>query len=125
MIATIETVHCDTCGAKCVPTSCTPGYGEDQEGKRHCFACCGKRDKEGMLETGRAVLYLSRSQIDGEWHVSNWPGTLKIWCQVSRGRHNIAGVRYDVRFIFGGKQWSGVQYGDNTQICRCRRLKSK
>jgi hypothetical protein len=53
-----------------------------------------------------------------------WPGTLKIRCGVRTGRHNIAGKRYDVWFVGpDGKNWHGVTYGDNTQICRVRRLK--
>jgi hypothetical protein len=42
------------------------------------------------------------------------------------GRHNIAGVRYDVWFRGpDGHVWWGVQYGDMTQICHCKRTKEE
>lgn len=97
----------------------TTGYGVDSEGRKHCYACCAERDKAEMIKTGRATLYLSGKEV------SNWPESLKFRVNyVRKGRHNMARVRYDVRFIGpDGKPWHGVQYGDNTQIVHCRRIK--
>lgn len=124
-----DPMTCATCGATCVPSGCTMGYGTDPTtGKKHCFACCGKREEAAMIATGCAVLYLESEPIPDRpgstrHRVTNWPGTLSIPCQVRRGRHNIARVRYDVWFKGpDGKPWHGVQYGDNTQICRCKRI---
>jgi hypothetical protein len=56
--------------------------------------------------------------------LTNWPGSLSIQVRrIKTGHHNIAGKRYDVWFTFEGHEWHGVQYGDNTQICHCRKLK--
>jgi len=94
------------------------GYGKDSEGKRYCYACCAQRDREQMARDGRITLYLTGSTL------SNWPGTLNFTVQKVRvGRHNMAGKRYDVWFKVDGEQWHGVQYGDNTQLCHCKRSK--
>ena len=105
-----------------------------------CFTCCAIDDKSRMIETGRTTLYLSHTSgadlysdshgarrkafgryIDCE--LSNWPGSLKMKGRAHIGHHNMARVRYDVTFTGpDGKQWRGTQYGDNTQICHCRRL---
>lgn len=115
------TFDCSVCGqAKPVPTdSCTTGYGYDAENRKVCFACCAIRDKAQMDADGKTVLYL------GENEVTNWPGTLRyrVWRMVI-GRHNMAGKRFDVWFHDHlGKSWHGVQYGEMTQLCHCRRLK--
>lgn len=92
-----------------------------------CYACCGAHDKAEMIETGRAVLYLSK-RPDGTWHIGNWPGSLSFPVRhnyVRKGSHNIARTRYDAWFIGpDGKEWHAVNIGDN-QIARCRRIKSK
>ena len=111
-------------------------YGQDKDGKKYCYACCALRDKEQMRTTGKAVLYLTHDTYAGEgktiFHgsfrsgkVTNWPGSLEIPCQVKRGSHNMAGTRYDVWFTFEGQDWYGVQYGENSQLTYCHRLKSK
>lgn len=98
----------------------TTGYGMDAQGKKHCYGCCAEQDKKTMRETGRYTLYLdTKTRI-----VSNWPGSLKLDVyHLTGGRHNIAGRRYDVYFMFEGSRWHGVQYGDNTQICHIKRMK--
>jgi hypothetical protein len=97
----------------------TTGYGVDIHGARFCYECAAKRDRADMLATGRATLYLTDKGL------TNWPGSLFIIVSERKtGRHNMARVRYDVWFTFGGAEWHGVQYGDNTQICHCRRIKS-
>jgi hypothetical protein len=99
-----------------------------------CYQCCGEMDVNDMRTSGRALLYLTQ-----EWcavyadvgparsrcnYVSNWPGTLKMRAYVRKGRHNIARTRYDAWFTGpDGAKWHGVQYGENTQVVRCRRLK--
>ena len=97
----------------------TTGYGTDSDGKTACYACCAEKDKERMIQTGRAVLYLSNRKI------TNWPGSLSFdVSHISKGRHNIARTRYDAWFTGpDGKNWHAVQYGDMTQIAHCRRVK--
>lgn len=109
---------CDDCGAVIKPELYTPGYGRIGD-KKVCFACCGKRDRASLVTDTIATLYLSTNPTC----VANWPGTLSIPCTVRRGRHNIAGCRYDVWFTGpDGRRWHGVTYGDNTQLCHCRKL---
>lgn len=110
-------------------------YGCLPDGSIICAPCCGEVDRLAMIETGRAVLYLnsiptSDCMAGQPWNtrrgaLSNWPGTLEFKTTAFKvGRHNMARRRYDVWFIGpDGKEWHGVQYGDNTQLCHCRRLK--
>lgn len=125
------------------------GYGKDDQGRTFCYECCAERDREQMRQEGRITLYLtidndatdhngtrlSSAREDrafgngrhypGSHKVTNWPGTLSIPATgLKVGRHNIAGRRYDFWFRFEGSDWHGVQYGDNTQIAHCRRIKS-
>lgn len=148
-----KTRHVDGVQFKCcqckqvnpVQTSGGTGYGYDERERPICYQCCGEMDKQRMIDTGKAVLYLTceparKMRLNGRPYtpetlnqgsgrstkgtVSNWPGTLKFDCHTSVGRHNIAGNRYDCWFTGpDGKQWHGVTYGDNTQICHCRRMK--
>jgi hypothetical protein len=103
---------------------------EDGIEKTVCYDCMGKRDSAEMEATGRAVLYLTVAGPGAaapNWPVvTNWPGSLKIPVQSRRiGSHNIAGSRTDVWFTGpDGRKWWGVCYGDNTQLCHCRRLKA-
>jgi len=101
------------------------GYGIDRAGNKVCYACCGKRDLADMRETGRAVLYLTEEGPEGTF-VSNWPGTLKMRIRhLRKGSHNIAGSRTDVWFAdCDGREWHGVQLGEFSQLCRCKRLKA-
>ena len=128
---------CTDCGEEHVhvnPNGCGgTGYGIVREGgveKKVCYDCCGKRDRAEMATTGRAVLYLTEERgAQGGWiryNVTNWPGTLKFQVAYSRaGCHNLAGSRRDVWFTDSdGQRWQGVQLGENSQICRCRRLKA-
>jgi len=118
---------CTKCKKKIVKPadSCGTGYGIDKDNNKVCYACCAENDKEQMRQDGKTVLYLSKSKDKVPVHqLTNWPGTLKISVNYMRtGRHNIAGVRYDVWFWFEGAHWHGIQYGDNTQLCHCKRLK--
>ena len=109
-----------TCGHQFTPTENTPGYGLDANGVKYCYACCAERDIADMRNTGRATLYLTNAGI------SNWPGSLKIKVGYRKsGRHNFAGTRTDVWFTGPDKaNWHGVQYGENTEIVHCRRVKS-
>lgn len=99
----------------------TRGWGRDETGKRFCYECCAKQDREYMQAHGRITLYLDQKT----WKVTNWPGSLayKVIAH-SKGRHNWAGVRYDVWFLDEqGHKWHGVQYGNYTQLCHCKRVK--
>lgn len=109
-------------------SGCGTGYGyfgEGSDARPVCYACCGKRETAAMIETGKTVLYLSHKRGDTRGDVTNWPGTLRLSGYVRQGSHNMAGRRYDIWFTGpDGKPWHGTQYGDNTQICHCKRLKS-
>lgn len=101
------------------------GYGLDENDNPICYNCCAIVDRDTMDEEGWFVLYLVKR--DKDYYVSNWPGTLEYKVDsYSYGRHNIAGTRVDVWFTdYKGKKWWGARYGNNTQLCRCKRLKDK
>ena len=103
----------------------TRGYGTDKDGNRYCYECCAAQDRASMIETGKATLYLSAPKEGNKFKITNWPGSLSFAVgHVRTGRHNWAGRRYDAWFTGpDGKNWHGVQYGDNTQIIHCRRIK--
>lgn len=121
-----ETFQCSDCGAtKPTKTDGGVGYAFTPDSAKVCYECCAIRDREAMERDGRITLYLVDAQAStGEpWRLQNWPGTLSIPVYSRRkGRHNIAGSRYDVWFRFNGSDWHGTQYGDNTQLCHCKRL---
>jgi hypothetical protein len=123
---TLDTFLCCDCSQE-FPVSHNGGTGyarEPDTWRFVCYGCCGKRDRAAMIERGKATLYLTIRNAANE--VTNWPGTLRFRTGAPHvSRHNIAGKRYDVWFTGpDGKTWHGVQYGDNTQICHCRRTKS-
>ena len=126
---------CADCGAEKVHVNPNgfggTGYATCTEGgieKKVCYDCCAKRDRIEMTARGRAVLYLTEKRAQGGpttgMTVSNWPGTLSIPVRSWRkGAHNLAGSRTDVWFTdYEGRRWHGVQLGENSQLCRCRRL---
>lgn len=107
---------------------CGTGYGYAAEGPEQppiCYDCCSKRERARMIETGKATLYLSHKKpSENRGEVTDWPGTMRFGGYVRQGRHNMAGRRYDIWFTGpDGEPWHGVQYGDNTQLCHCKRVK--
>ena len=138
--------HCHTCGAAlpvnppnytggsgygCSDFETIPAHamapvlkpGESLErSQAHCYQCCANRERARMIEAGRATLYLDTK---APAKVSDWAGLLSFPVPyVHIGAHNMARRRYDVTFIGpDDAQWRGTQYGDNTQICHCRRIK--
>ena len=108
------------------------GYGH-YDGKTFCYECCAKLDKEVMRKHGKISLYLTLPEkmvtytlLGDRAYVTNWPSTLKFnVIRAVKGRHNIAGSRYDVWFQFDGAIWHGVQYGECTQLVHCKRTKTK
>lgn len=79
-----------------------------------------------MLETGRAILYLSKDEA-GAWHVTNWPGSLSFPARVHSSPRGggFGSPRLDAWFTGpDGATWHAVNRGDN-QIARCRRLKKQ
>lgn len=102
------------------------GYGYDENNRKICYACCGERDKETLRNYDRWTGYIVKDSA-GQWSVTNWPGSLAIKPFATK-LHKYAGGfgadRFDVWFFFEGKEWHGIQRGDN-QILRCRKLKRK
>ena len=129
--------YADCAAVKSISTQGGTGYAVTNDGSKICYACCAVRDRANMIRTGKATLYLTMSSscdvpgqlVPAREHVavSNWSDTLRfpIHTPIKRGKHNIAGIRYDVWFTGpDGEPWHGVTYGRNTQICHCRRIKS-
>lgn len=120
---------CARCGKAFVAEGIGAGYGITGDGERLCYECCGIEERRLMAEHGRTALYLVGEA--GSREVVDWPGTLRFKVNgISKGRHNIAGTRYDVWFTgpatdgSNTARWYGVQYGEMTQIVHCRRLKA-
>lgn len=105
----------------------TTGYGINRDGSKVCYECCAEIDKAEMVKHGTIVLYLTYDEKMvqyGDGKVSNWPASLEFKARVKKGKHNMAGNRYDVWFRdHTNRLWHGVQYGDNSQLCYCKRLK--
>jgi hypothetical protein len=131
-------MQCDRCNQTIIrPSEYLPGYGTI-DGQKLCYACCADVERESMIRTGKATLYLVSSNetiLNGNaaglsrkvYEVTDWPGKLRFSVpHVRRSVHNLATWRYDFQFTGpDGKVWSGVNYGDNTQIARCKRLKKQ
>lgn len=129
-------ITCGICGEDCTPKGCGTGYATQADGLKVCYSCAGWDELVTMRDTGKGTLYLT---MDGENNgpcfipkhrfsgvcgsLSNWPGTFKINVAAYQGRHNMARTRYDVWFKAFGRNWHGVQYGENTQLCQCRATK--
>ena len=130
----MEKVFCSECGKECTPIKLGlenvsgTGYGiSPTTGEKICYACCGKRDERELmgLQLGeKIVLYLHKDKVSGGWHVTNWPGTLNYRVWVKEGRHNIARVRRDVWFSVRGHNFHGTQYGDSSELCYIKRVKT-
>jgi hypothetical protein len=124
----VHTEYCSYCNrVRSYQSESTTGFATTQEGEKHCFDCCAVVDRDYMIDKGHSKglpLYLVQKK-EGKWFVTNWPGTLSFWVGTLRkGRHNIAGSRYDVWFNGpDGHVWHGVQYGEWTQVCHCKRTK--
>lgn len=116
-------MNCSKCKKEIVkPDRGGTGYGTTKFGRKICYDCCAESDKRQMRKHGKIILYLVTNKETGCYNVTNWPGTLSfIVIHITFGRHNIAGKRYDVWFNFENQQWHGVLYGDNTEICYCKR----
>jgi len=112
-----EKFTCSVCKKeKSVQESGGTGYGLDKDENKICYECCAKGDIQYMKKNHKITLYLTDSEV------TNWPGTLRFSVTgKTTGRHNFAGVRYDIWFTFDGSIWHGVQYGDNTQLCHCKK----
>lgn len=123
---------CDDCGLVITPPGelhplakmVGTGYSLIKDGdteKVVCYQCCGVRDTKWMRDHDKTTLYLTGS------FVKNWPGSLEFKVRyIKTSRHNIARIRYSVWFDGpDGVSWYGVQFGNNTQILHCRKLKRK
>lgn len=121
-----NTVICSKCGQPCISDGFGTGYGQNKEGVKTCYKCIGEIDLNELktCEIGHKLwLYLSKRESG--WEISNWPGSLKLKPFYTRtGHHNIARTRIDVWFSVEGKQFWGVRYGHNTEICHIKRIKN-
>lgn len=120
----MEKFICAKCGKNKAPSkNHLPGYARNKDGQKICYDCCAVIEGDYLANMAigeKTTLYLGSS----EKIIQNWPGTLRIPINsIKKGRHNIAGNRYDVWFQFRDQYYWGVQYGDYTQICHVTRVK--
>ncbi len=120
----MNTFKCSDCRKTITNTDkSTSGYGIYPNGDKVCFSCCAYRDLASMRDTGKITLYLSGNSQIG-YKLGNWPGTLSLRPASYRvGKHNIARTRIDVWFVLDGFWWHGIQYGDFSQLCYCKKTK--
>jgi len=131
-------MKCSICKKEIIADGIAAGYAIYLHGRKICYDCCAEQEKQGMRDTGKAILYLNEIPISKEdrerlgnrdfkcGEVTNWPATLKFPLYIiHKGRHNIAGIRKDVYFTFENTEWHGVNYGYDNQILHCKRLKTK
>ena len=135
---------CALCGEDIVkPEGLSTGYGRvpDPPGEYYngydlnpsnkvCFSCCAKTDSEYMKTHDKVTMYLSKHE--GEWHVQNWPGSLRFRASVSVSEHGhyspLSGYmeRRDAHFQDEhGNVWWAKSIGNWTEIAHCKKLKSK
>lgn len=114
---------CTTIELPCSGEGGGTGYAVTRDDKAICYPCAGENERRDLLAEGKGYLYLTRD--DKGWKLTNWSGdfTIRLHAPPRKGAHNLARVRYDVWFGFGGADWHGVQIGDNTQVCRVKHLK--
>lgn len=104
------------------------GYGINMQDEKICYPCCGEEDKEYMRKHGRIMLYFSvfNNGTSNFGKVTNWPGSLVFnYLEYTKGGHNWGLDRYDVWFPFDGYIWHGVNIGNMTELCHCKRTKQK
>lgn len=100
------------------------GYGLDKDHNAACYACCAEQDKRDMLETGRAVMYLTKNDTE----VCNWPNSLtfKVAARWQSRRVSYWGQTKTtfIRFIGpDGAIWSGKHSGDYNEIVHVKQTK--
>lgn len=122
-------MKCYTCKKEITKPSdsISTGYATDPANHKICYECVGESDKKWMRDNIKTTLYLiTKPDYEGSSYgqatITNWPASLKLTGRYHKGRHNIAGTRYDVWFEFEGQPWHGVQYGDMTQILHCKKI---
>ena len=100
------------------------GYGVYRDGSKICYQCIGENDlKELQIASKGQKFTFYLVKRDGQYFVTNWPGTFSHPVTVSIGRHNMAGKRYDTWFKIGQNSFHGVTFGDWTQIHHVKRIK--
>lgn len=117
---------CSKCNSEKTHNGIGTGYGTDNEGNKTCYECIGKSELEQMKQAkagDKFTQYLVHRKESGKWFVTNWPNTMSFEVAPTKGRHNMAGCRYDVWFSVGQNRFHGVTYGDMTQICHITCLK--
>lgn len=105
---------CSMCGKVCKSDELTGGYGINKKGEKVCFECCGKIDKNTLLNKGILSGYFTKGCF------GNWPGTFSIKTKWREGKHNIAGIQINFWFKCEGRYFHGTQYGE---LCECATAK--
>lgn len=110
-----------TC-SRCGKVVSRVGYNSNHD--PFCYDCCAVLDSEQMRDSDRITLYLVKN-AEGKHEVTNWPGTLRYSvASPVIGKHNIARIRRDVSFKdIHDQWWHGTQYGNDSELCYCKKLK--
>lgn len=124
-----EVKVCHVCGKTIEPSrNGGTGYGVDKEKHIICYDCCTKLELDHLnsLKVGeKTTLYLSKSKEDDKYYVSNWTSGFSIPVKKhSIGEHNMAGIRRDVWFEYNNHYFHGTQYGNFSELCHIKRIKT-
>lgn len=117
------TFHCACCDKDITHHSGhTTGYAQC-DNKKYCFDCCGDYDRRCLETENSYILYLTED--NGIWRITNWPGTLCFPARYGRSFLHFGRVKA-IRVYFEdhkGNSWRATQYGDDTQVARCKKIK--
>ncbi len=121
--------HCDYCKEDKEYISTTPTGFIKYHNKTICFGCYTRIDIDNMRITGKGILRLHREDTlpsEPLRYTMRNLGTLRLPVNRIITKNYVKhSTRRDIWFDLYDQIWHGVQYGDFTQLCHCRRLKQR
>jgi hypothetical protein len=89
---------------------------------------CKKCSKNYWIEYLKAIpvkykfmMYLVKRK--DVYYITNWIGAFEKKVYIREGRHNITGIRRTFNFSIDNFNYTGTQYGYNSEIAHCYKLK--
>ena len=110
---------CNRCGALIL----FDNFYTVKDDKVYCGICTSELIKEEMRKTGKIELYLNT--YDDDWYISDWLGNLRfpiIKKQIIINKIGRYRRIYKVLFKLEDDWWFGIQKGNLSNICQCRRI---
>lgn len=103
----------------------TRGYGRDEQGRTHCYACCLERDLATMRDSAPGDRFSAYVSSDGR-RLTSWPGgelgTVELGAPHPWTRRSVFGERRYLRAVDAhGNRWTGT--GAPGMYANLRRVK--